>query len=209
MISMMDNENNNLENINNQIDEAYKRLLDSKRMSKEDIALLYQFGIISGLYTLCEILQTIEERGLKSAGKTYHSKFMEKIYLSLSVEYTFRLGHFYQNGFGLLIPIELQDAFLSLKMAFNQLELEMNFELHELDNSINQKEITYIFAAMANKNYFRSNSTLLAQSINIATGYSEDSIIRVLQTYNSTNGGLADHEKQNLLNKIKDAIDSF
>ncbi len=205
----MENNNNNLEHINNQIDEAYKTLYDSKRMSEENIAWLCQYGIISGLYTFCEILQTIEKRGLKSAGKTYHSKFMEKIYLSLSVEYSFRLGHFYQNGHGLLIPVEIQDAFLSLNMAFNQLELEMNFELQELDNSINQKEITYIFAAMANKKYFRSNSTLLAESINLATGYSVDSIIRVLQKFNSTNGGLSDIEKQNLLKKIKDAIDSF
>jgi hypothetical protein len=202
-------ENNKIEQINEAIDDSYKRILESKRMKLEDIGLLYSCGITTGLLIMSEILKLIEENGLKSAGKIYHSRFMEMIKLSITSEYNFRTIHFYQNGHGLLIPIELQDAFINLRLAFNQLEIEMTFELDELDTSLNQKEISYLFTALANKKYFRSNTTLLAESIGLLTGYPEESITRVIQTFKNTNGGLSPDEKQKILEKIKNAIDSF
>jgi hypothetical protein len=202
-------ENNKIEQINEVIDDSYKRILESKRMSPEDIGLLYSYGITTGLLIMAEILKLIEENGLKSTSKIYHSRFMERINLSLASEFNFRTIHFYQNGEGFLIPIELQDAFLNLNLALNDLEIEMTFELDELDTSLNQKEISYLFTALSNKKYFRSNTTLLAESIGLLTGYSEESISRVIQTFKNTNGGLSPDEKQKILEKIKDAIDSF
>jgi hypothetical protein len=202
-------ENNQLDQLNNIIDDAYKRILDSNRIKHEHIVFLYTYGITTGLFLMAEILKVIEENGLKSAGKIYHARYMETIYISIRSEYHFRTNHFYQQGQGLLIPIELQDAFLDLQLALNKLEMEMTFELDELDNSMNQKEISYLFCALANKNYFRSNTTLLSESIALVTGYSEESITRVIQNFKSTNGGLSENEKDNLLKKIKSAIDSF
>lgn len=200
---------NKIEDINQVIDQSYKRIIDSNRMKQEDIYILYTFGITSGLVILSEILKSIEEFDLKSTGKIYHSKFMQMVYLSISSEFNFRTSHYYQNGQGLLLPVELQDAFLNLNFALSQLEIEMTYELDELDNALNQRELTYLFLALAKKNYFRSNTTLLAKSLNIVTGYSEGSIERVIQNFNSTNGGLPENEKSKLLKKIKDAIDSF
>jgi hypothetical protein len=202
-------ENNQLDQFNNIIEDAYKRILDSNRMKPEHIGLLCTFGITTGLLMLSEILKVIEEKDLKSAGKIYHSRYMETIRTSISSEYQFRTSHFYQQGHGLLIPVELQDAFLDLQIALKQLAIEMTYELDELDNSMNQKEISYLFCALANKNYFRSNTTLLAQSMGLVTGYPEESIIRVIQSFKNTNGGISEDEKQKILNKIKDAIDSF
>jgi hypothetical protein len=202
-------ENNQLDQLNKLIDDAYKRILDSNRIKPENIALLYTFGVTTGLLMLSEILKVIEEKDLKSAGKIYHARYMETIYLSIRSEYQFRTNHFYQQGQGLLIPIELQDAFLDLQLALNQLEIEMTFELDELDNSMNQKEISYLFCALANKKYFRSNPTLIAESMSLVTGYSEESIIRVIQSFKNTNGGMSEDEKQKILKKIKDAIDSY
>jgi len=202
-------ENNQLDQLNNIIDDAYKRILDSNRIKHEHIGFLYTYGITTGLFLMAEILKVIEENGLKSAGKIYHARYMETIYISIRSEYHFRTNHFYQQGQGLLIPIELQDAFLDLQLALNKLEIEMTFELDELDNSMNQKEISYLFCALANKNYFRSNTTLLSESMALVTGYSEESITRVIQNFKSTNGGLSENEKDNLLKKIKNAIDSF
>lgn len=202
-------ENNKIEQINVAIDEAYNRIVESKRMRLEDIGILYKFGITTGLLIMAEILKLIEENGLKSAGKIYHSRFMEMTYLSMTSEYHYRTAHFYQSGQGFLLPFDLQDAFMNLKLAFNQLEIKMTFELDELDTSLNQKEISYLFTALANKKYFRSNTTLLAESIGLLTGYPEESITRVIQTFKNTNGGLSPDEKQKLLKKIKDAIDSF
>ncbi len=202
-------ENNQLDQLNNLIDDAYKRILDSNRIKPENIALLYTFGVTTGLLMLSEILKVIEEKDLKSAGKIYHARYMETIYMSLRSEYHFRTNHFYQQGQGLLIPIELQDAFLDLQLALSQLEIEMTFELDDLDNSLNQKEISYLFCALANKKYFRSNPTLIAESMSLVTGYSEESIIRVIQSFKNTNGGMSDDEKQKILKKIKDAIDSY
>jgi hypothetical protein len=202
-------ENNQLDQLNNLIEDAYKRILDSNRMKHEHIGLLYTYGITTGLLLMGEILKVIEENGLKSAGKIYHARYMETIHMSTRSEYQFRTNHFYQQGHGLLIPIELQDAFLDLQIALKQLAIEMTFELDELDNSMNQKEISYLFTAIANKKYFRSNTTLLAESIGLLTGYPEESITRVIQTFKNTNGGLSPNEKQKLLEKIKDAMDSF
>jgi hypothetical protein len=202
-------ENNQLDQLNNLIDDDYKRVLDSNRIKHEHIAFLYTYGITSGLILMGEILKVIDENGLKSAGKIYHARYMETIYMSIRSEYHFRTNHFYQQGQGLLIPIELQDAFFALQLALNQLEIEMTFELDDLDNSMNQKEISYLFCALANKKYFRSNSTLLAESMSLVTGYSEESIIRVIQSFKNTNGGMSEDEKQKILKKIKDAIDSF
>ena len=202
-------ENNKIEQINVAIDDVYKRIVESKRMRLEDIGILYKFGITTGLLIMAEILKLIEENGLKSAGKIYHSRFMEMIYLSMTSEYHYRTAHFYQSGQGFLLPFELQDAFLNLNLALNDLEIEMTFELDELDTSLNQKEISYLFTALANKKYFRSNTKLLAESIGLLTGYPEESITRVIQTFKNTNGGLSPNEKQKLLEKIKDAIDSF
>lgn len=200
---------NKIEDINQVIDESYKRIIDSGRMNLEDISILYQFGITTGLLTLSEILKVIDENDLKSAGKIYHSRFMRMIYLSMTSEYHYRTAHFYQTGQGLLLPIELQDAFLNLNMALSDLEIEMSFDLEKLDKSINQRELVYLFLALAEKNYIRSNTTLLAEAINLLTGYSEGSIERVIQNFNNTNGGLPENEKRNLLKKINDAIDSF
>ena len=200
---------NKIEDINQAIDESYKRIIDSGRMNLEDIRILYQFGITTGLLTLSEILKVIDENDLKSAGKIYHSRFMQMIYLSMTSEYHYRTAHFYQTGQGLLLPLELQDAFLNLNMALSDLEIEMSFDLEKLDKSINQRELVYLFLALAEKNYMRSNTTLLAEAINLLTGYSEGSIERVIQNFNNTNGGLPENEKRNLLKKINDAIDSF
>ena len=82
-------------------------------------------------------------------------------------------------------------------------------DLSELDKSMNQKEIAYLFAALSNSKFFRDNTNLIAESINILTGYSMESLIRVIQNFKSTNGGLSENEKENLLKKIKGAIDSF
>jgi len=202
-------ENNKIEQINVAIDEAYKRIVESKRLRLEDIEILYKFGITTGLLIMAEILKLIEEKGLKSAGKIYHSRFMEMIYLSMTSEYHYRTAHFYQSGQGFLLPFELQAAFLNLNLALNDLEIEMTFELDELDTSLNQKEISYLFTALSNKKYFRSNTTLLAESIGLLTGYPEESITRVIQTFKNTNGGLSPLEKEKILEKIKDAIDSF
>lgn len=202
-------ENNKIEQINEVIDQAYKRTVESKRMRLEDIRILYKFGITTGLLIMSEIIKLIEENGLKSTSKIYHSRFMEMIYLSITSEYHYRTAHFYQSIQGFLLPVDLQDAFINLKLAFNRLEIEMTFELDELDTSLNQKEISYLFTALANKKYFRSNTTLLAESIGLLTGYSEESISRVIQIFKNTNGGLSPNEKQKILEKIKDAIDSF
>ena len=200
---------NKIDDFNQAIDESYKRIIDSGRMNLEDIRILYQFGITTGLLTLSEILKVIDENDLKSAGKIYHSRFMQKIYLSMTSEYHYRTAHFYQTGQGLLLPLELQDAFLNLNMALSDLEIEMSFYLEKLDKSINQRELVYLFLALAEKNYIRSNTTLLAEAINLLTGYSEGSIERVIQNFNNTNGGLPENEKRNLFKKINDAIDSF
>jgi len=202
-------EKNKIENINQTIDESYKRIIDSGLMNLEDIRILYQFGITTGLLTLSEILKVIEENDLKSAGKIYHGRFMQMIYLSMTSEYHYRTAHFYQTGQGLLLPLELQDAFLNLNMALSDLEIEMSFDLEKLDKSINQRELVYLFLAIAEKNYIRSNTTLLAEAINLLTGYSEGSIERVIQNFKNTNGGLPENEKSNLMKKFKDAIDSF
>jgi hypothetical protein len=202
-------ENNQLDQFNNVIEDTYKRILDSNRMKLDHIGLLYTYGITTGILLMSEILKLIEEKGLKSAGKIYHARYMETIYMSTRSEYQFRTNHFYQQGHGLLIPNELQDAFFELLLALNQLEIEMTFELDELDNSLNQKEMCYLFCALANKKYFRSNTTLLAEALGLVTGYPEDSIIRVIQSFKNTNGGMPNDEKQNILKKIKDAIDSF
>ncbi len=76
-------ENNKIEQINEAIDDSYKRIVESKRMKLEDIGLLYSYGITTGLLIMAEILKLIEENGLKSAGKIYHSRFMEMIKLSI------------------------------------------------------------------------------------------------------------------------------
>ncbi len=201
--------NNQIDQYNNIIEDAYRRIVDSNRMKPEHIGLLYSFGITTGLLMLSEILKVIEEKDLKSAGKIYHARYMETIRMSISSEYQFRTSHFYQQGHGLLIPVELQDAFLDLQIALKQLAIEMTYELDELDNSMNQKEISYLFCALANKNYFRSNPTLIAESMSLVTGYSEESIIRVIQSFKNTNGGMSEDEKQKILKKIKDAIDSY
>jgi hypothetical protein len=45
--------------------------------------------------------------------------------------------------------------------------------------------------------------------MSLVTGYSEESIIRVIQSFKNTNGGMSEDEKQKILKKIKDAIDSY
>ena len=192
-------ENNQSNEINNLIYDSFKRLIESNRINIEDIKILSSYGIVSGLLILSEILKSIEENGLKSAGKIYHSRYMEMFYLHLNTEYEFRTRHFFENGYGFVIPNKLQEAFMNLKLVVQKLDLEMTYELNELNKSINQKELSYLFAALAKMNYFRSNTTLLADALGLITGYSENSIIRVIQSFNSTNGGLSDIEKQNLL----------
>ena len=202
-------ENNKSTDIQNFIEEAFKRLIESKKLKLNDIGYLYTYGVTTGLIMLSEILKTIEQKGLKSASKIYNSRYLEMIHISISSEYHYRTSHFYQNGHGMKIPIELQEAFINLKTALNDIELEMTYEFKKLDKTLNQKELSYLFSALANKNYFRSNPSLLAESLNLLTGYSKNAIIRVIQTFNNTKGGLSEAEKQNLLKKIKDAIDSF
>jgi hypothetical protein len=205
----MENEKISPTSVNNQINDCCSRIIQSNRMSHEDILWLSNYGITSGLIFLGEILKTVEEQDLRSASKIYHSKFLETVYLNTRSEFEFRTGHFFQNGSGALIPIELTNAFLNLLEAFRQLEIEMSFNLDKLNKQLNQKEITYLFATLAKQKVFRSNNSLLAQAINLVTDYQIDSIIRVLQNYKSTDGGLSDKEKQNILEKIKVAMDSF
>ncbi len=205
----MENEETNPKSVNAQMEEYFERIIKSERISSEDVLWLSNYGITSGLIFLGEILKTIEEQDLRSASKIYHLKFLETVYLNIRSEFKFRTAHFFQNGIGAMIPVELTNAFLNLFEAFGRLEIEMSFELDELDKSINQRELVYLFLALAEKNYIRSNTTLLAEAINLVTGYSEGSIERVIQNFNNTNGGLPENEKRNLLKKIKDAIDSF
>jgi hypothetical protein len=53
-------ENNKIEQINEAIDDSYKRIVESKRMKLEDIGLLYSYGITTGLLIMSEILKLIE-----------------------------------------------------------------------------------------------------------------------------------------------------
>ena len=207
---MMTNEQENSQNlIISEIENVFRRVIDSKRLSENEILVLCQYGVITGLIYINDILKTIDEKGEKAAGKKITGDKIELLVNSMRSEFYFRTNQFYAQGQGLLIPEALGLAFLKLIDVVYELEFDMLYGKNDLSKSVNQMELSYLFAALANKNYFRSNPTLLADSLCMITDYSEDAVIRVIQTFNSTNGGLSDIEKQNLLKKIKDAIDSF
>ena len=206
---MTNEQESNQKLIISEIESVFKRIIDSKRLSKNDIVVLCQYGVITGLIYINDILKTIDEKGEKAAGKKITGDKIELLVNSMRSEFYFRTNLFYAQGHGLLIPEELGLAFITLIDVVYELEFDMLYGKNDLNKSMNQKELSYLFAALAKMNYFRSNPTLLADSLCTITDYSEDAVIRVIQNFNSTNGGLSDIEKQNLLKKIKDAIDSY
>ena len=103
-------ENKENEQILTDVEKAFQRVLDSNRLSLEEIIVLIQYGVTTGIVFINQILQTIEERGEKAASKKFSGDQIDILINSINSEFYYRTGHFYANGSGLLIPLELSLA---------------------------------------------------------------------------------------------------
>lgn len=205
----MENEDKDNRVLEKEIELMFKRIIDSHRLKADEILVLCQYGAMTGLTYLNEILKDIDEKGEKAAGKKYSSQSIDFLINSIRSEFYFRTSHFYAEGHGHLIPEELGLAFIKLVNVIYDLESEMLYGNQELNDVINQKELAYLFAALSHQNIFHSSANLLAQSLESITNYSEESIRRVILDFKKTSGGWSKQEKEKLLKKLSDAIDSF
>jgi hypothetical protein len=190
-------------------EELFKRVIESERLSLEEVMVLLQFGVITGIVFINDILVAIDQKGEKAAGKKFSGNYLDIVINSLNSEFYYRTSHFYLNGSGLQIPIQLGLAQLKVIKVIQDLEVEMLYGNAELSTEINQRELSYLFAALSDAEIFHSSSKLLAESLESITNYSEKSLKRVIMDFKKTNGGLKIEEKQNLLKKITDVINSF
>lgn len=204
----MENKNYDLQLIE-EIDKMFDYVTKSKRFSMDEIYVLCQFGIISGLFFINDILQTIEVKGQKPAGKKFSGDKIDIMLNSIDSEFYYRTSHFYANGNGFQIPLEVSLAHLKVKRVIQDLDFEMLYGKDELSQDINQRELAYLFAALADAEIFHTSSDLLAGSLEQITNYSEKSIRRVILDLKKTKGGWSNDEKQKLLKKIINVINSF
>lgn len=190
-------------------EELFKRVIESERLSLKEVMVLLQFGVITGIVFINNILLAIDQIGEKAAGKKFSGNYIDIVINSLNSEFYYRTSHFYSNGSGLQIPKQLGLAQLKVIKVIEDLEVEMLYGNAELSTEINQRELSYLFAALSHAEIFHSSSKLLAESLESITNYSEKSLKRVIMDFKKTNGGLKIEEKQNLLKKITDVINSF
>jgi hypothetical protein len=195
--------------LSHEINMMIDRIVESKRLSKNEIIILCQFGLISGLTFINKILLTIEEKGEKAAGKIFSGDKISLILNSINSEFYYRTNHFYAEGLGLQIPEQLGYAHLNVTHVIYDLETEMLYGNSELSVEINQRELAYLFAALADAEIFHSSSDLLASSLEKITNYPEKSIRRVILDIKKTKGGWSNDEKEKLLKKVSDLIYSF
>ena len=186
-----------------------KRIIDSKLLAIEDITPLSQYGVTTGLVYINKILKTIEEKGNKPAGKIFDSQKIDLILNLMNTEYYFQTSNIYAQGKGLSIPVELELAHLKMIQVIYDLETDMVYGDAELSTEINQRELAYLFAALSHNEIFHPSPNLLSQSLESITNYSEKSIRRVILDMKKTKGGWPNDEKQKLLKKITDIINSF
>jgi hypothetical protein len=186
-----------------------KRIIDSKLLAIEDITPLSQYGVTTGLVYINKILKTIEEKGEKAAGKIFDSQKIDLILNLMNTEYYFRTSNIYAQGEGLSIPVELELAHLKMIQVIYDLETDMVYGDAELSTEINQRELAYLFAALSHNEIFHSSPNLLSQSLESITNYSVKSFRRVILDMKKTKGGWPKDEKQKLLKKISDIINSF
>jgi hypothetical protein len=202
-------ENKENEQILIDVEKAFQRVLDSKRLSLEEIIVLIQYGVTTGIVFINQILQTIEERGEKAASKKFSGDQIDILINSINSEFYYRTGHFYANGSGLQIPLDLSLAHVKVIRLIHELDSEMLYGKFELGTEINQRELAYLFSALANGDIFHSSADLLAYSIAEVTNYSEQSIRRVILDFKKTKGGIENEEKKKILKKIEKLFDSF
>lgn len=205
----MENEEEIQNELKDQIEKLFQRIIISKKLTISELAILCQFGATAGLVYLNDILTTIEQKGEKAAGKKLTRKTVDLLLHSMKTEFHYRTSMIYATGNGLTIPEELYFAFMKLENIIYDLESDMLYGSQELVNSISQRELAYLFSALANKRIFHSSADVLASSIESITNYSEDSIRRVIIDLKKTNGGWSEEDKEKLLKKISDAINSF
>jgi hypothetical protein len=193
----------------NKIEKLSQRLINSKRLTTDEFIVLAKFGLNTGIIFIDNILSAIEEKGLKPAGKKFSGDMIDLMINSINSEFIFRTSHFYSNGNGLQIPIELGLAHLKVIRVIQDLDIEMLYGNDTLSQEINQRELAYLFSALSYAEIFHSSSNLLANSLAQITNYSEMSLRRVMLDYKKTNGGWSNDEKEKLLKKISDIIYSF
>jgi hypothetical protein len=202
-------ENKDNEQLIIEVEKVFQRVLDSKRLSLKEIIVLVQFGVTTGIVFINKILQTIEERGEKAASKKFSGDQIVILINSINSEFYYRTGHFYANGSGMLIPLELSLTHLKVIRLIQELESDMLYGKLGLSTEINQRELAYLFSALSKAEIFHSSADLLAFSIAEITNYSEQSIRRVILDFKKTNGGIETKEKKKILKKIEMLFDSF
>jgi hypothetical protein len=201
--------NEHIDNLGVELEGMFNRIIESNRLSQNEILILCQYGITSGLIFINNIMKTIEERGEKAAGKIFSGDKISLILNSINSEFYYRTNHFYEKGQGFQIPEQLGFAHIKLTQVIYDLEAEMLYGNSELSTEINQRELAFLFSALAEAEIFHSSSDLLASSLGKITNYSENSIRRVVLDLKKTKGGWVKDDKEKLLNKLSIIIHSF
>jgi hypothetical protein len=168
------------------IDKMFDRIIKSGRLSFDEILVLCQFGIITGLTFINDIIETIELKGQKPAGKKFSGDKIDLMLKSMDSEFNYRTGHFFNNGFGAQIPLSLSLAHLKVTKVIQDLDVEMLYGNDDLSQDINQRELAYLFSALSNAEIFHQSPDLLANALEQITNYSQKSIRRVILDFKKT-----------------------
>ena len=189
--------------------EMCNKLIEKNLLTLSEIYCLCKHGVTIGLVYLNNILLNIEEDGLKSTSKVYTQKIMDTLYFSTKSEFYFRTNHFYQNGLGSEIPMELIEGFLKLEQAIEHIENLLLYGEFEQSKTLSMYELSYLLCALADEKLIRSNPTVLANALGDLTDYSYESIERTIKTIQSTKGGREEDKKTRLKKKIENILSSY
>ncbi len=205
----MSNSNNNEEasfNLEEYAEDLWKRIINKKLLTIEEIHILSKYGLTCGLIYMNEILEHLEEYGELSTRKAYTNRFLFAIQKSIDSEFYFRTNHFFQNGLGYQIPMDLINAFSRLKEALMDLDFELSFGEFDSSNYINQTELIYLFKALSARGIIRRSPVLIAEALDLLTDYSYESLEK---TAKNTFGGDNPDKKDELLKKLKIILSSY
>jgi len=197
-------------NFKKQLDKQTTILTTHTDFKADEIRECYSIGLSSIPKLLYSIYDYIDQKGLKSASKTYNHYVLDSYFELIESQFYGITSIYYATRTIERLPIEHVNLYQKGKFELEKLEKKLLYPDEELDcEKLNQKQIVQLFAALSESNVFTSSPNLLAESIANVTAYSEKSVKRVINSAKSTKGGFKIEEKEYLKNTLNKIIDDF